>query len=436
MIRFKKETELKDTEIGKIPKDWEVRRLKDVVDAVKGLSYRSDEVNLEGKGEIFVTLNNFLRGGGFKNDEFKFYTGGRTKKENRIKNKDLIIALTDMTSEAKVVGAPAIVSLLEGYSYGLISLDCAKLIPKVDISKYYLYSYLAISQEENSTFANGVNVLHLNLKQFLEHKLIPFPPPAEQSRIAKVLSWFDDLIENKKRQNKILEKTAMAIYKSWFVDFEPFKDQKFVYNEELDREIPEGWEVKTLGEIAKVESGGNAPQKQEYFINGKYPFVRVKHLSKGPCMVGSDFINDKAVYDYNLKIFHEGSVIIQKSGESLKEARVNLLPFEACVVNHLAVFDSHANFEMIDFIFCYLKETLNELIEGQSGTALPYLRMSDIINYPVCIPSQLILKKFCSLVKPLFQKIILNQKELMVLRKIRDALLPQLVFGKLRVEEL
>ena len=93
----------------------------------------------------------------------------------------------------------------------------------------------------------------------------------------------------------------------------------------------------------------------------------------------------------------------------------------------------------IGFIFCLLKNLLSEIIEERIDTALPYMKISDIQENDIqekiiLIPPQPILQHFHSLVEPLFQKIILNQKQIMVLRKIRDALLPRLVFRKLRVE--
>ena len=163
--------------------------------------------------------------------------------------------------------------------------------------------------------------------------------------------------------------------------------------------------------------------------------MRVKHLSNQPCINGCDFINDDAVRHYKLKLFKEGSIIFQKSGESLSFARVNILPFDCYVVNHLAIVDSAMN-KRIGFIYCLFKNLLSEIIEEQIGTALPYMKISDIQEKIILIPSQPILQHFHSLVEPLFQKIILNQKQIMVLRKIRDALLPKLVFGKLRVMEI
>ena len=111
------------------------------------------------------------------------------------------------------------------------------------------------------------------------------------------------------------------------------------------------------------------------------------------------------------------------------------MPFDCYVVNHLAIVDSAMN-KRIGFIYCLFKNLLSEIIEEQIGTALPYMKISDIQEKIILIPPQPILQHFHSLVEPLFQKIILNQKQIMVLRKIRDALLPKLVFGKLRVVEI
>ena len=413
MIKFKWETEFKQTEIGEVPGEWEVRRLKEIVRFIKGISYKSSEINSEEMGQLFITLNNFLRGGGFKNEEFKYYTGNKAKEEQRVKKGDLIIALTDMTSEAKVVGAPAIVSIPNNYDYGFISLDCAKAISLNRISNQYLCFYLSISQEESATFANGVNVLHLNLDHFVEHKLIPYPPPPEQSRIATVLSWFDDLIENKKRQNEILEKVAMAIFKSWFVDFELFKDEEFGYSEELGKEIPMGWEVKAIGEVVDILYGKGLPESKRK--NGSFPVVG----SSGIVGYHAQFLATPP------------SIVIGRKGNA-GSVYLMLEPFYPIDT----VFYTGKTTPAITFyIYHHLKLTpLAEI--GMTDTAVPGININNLKAVKIPIPPQPILQHFHSLVEPLFQKITLNQKQIMVLRKIRDALLPKLVFGRLRVEEI
>ena len=111
-------------------------------------------------------------------------------------------------------------------------------------SHYLAYILRLMLQLQELTIGSSQEALTI---EKLRELIIPLPSPEEQSRIATVLSWFDDLIENKKKQNEILEKTAMAIFKSWFVDFEPFKDEEFV-DSELGK-IPKGWEVKPIGEV-------------------------------------------------------------------------------------------------------------------------------------------------------------------------------------------
>jgi len=194
-----------DSELGKIPKEWEVKPIgdKEIASLAKGLSYKSSDISTEPQGSLFITLNNFFRGGGFKT-EYTYYIGTKAKEEHKVKDGDLIIALTDMTPQAKVVGAPAITVLPYGYNFGIISLDCAKVRLKNDLMKFYLYLYLKHSQEENSTFAGGVNVLHLKTELFMTKKLVLKPPTS-------VLGKFHKLVEPLFRKINLNHKEIMVL---------------------------------------------------------------------------------------------------------------------------------------------------------------------------------------------------------------------------------
>ena len=409
MLKFRWETQFKETEIGEIPRDWEVRRLGEIVEVKQGKNIST--LNLKEWGYPVFGANGLI---GYA-DIYHY------------EEPQVLISCRGSTC--------GIVNWSLPKSY--VNNNAMALLPKA-INKKYLYFTMVLNFNSGriDETITGTGQPQIT-KETLEPFLIIYPPLPEQSRIATVLSWFDDLIEVKKRQNEILEKTAMAIFKSWFIDFEPFKDEEFVYNEELGKKIPKGWEVKRLGEVIKIESGGSAPQREEYFIEGKNPFVRVKHLTNQPCVEDADFITDEAVELHSLKLYREGSILFQRSGESLTFARVNILPFDAYIVNHLAVIPNLPSTKpWMEFSFFTLKNILIEAIEERAGTALPYIRVSDIENKIINIPPPSLLQSFHSLVEPLFQKIILNQKQIMTLRKIRDTLLPLLVFGKLRVEEL
>jgi len=410
-IKFRWETEFKETEIGEIPREWERSEIDSFM-AIKS-GKRPKEIKVYGFYEVWGA-NGFM---------------GYTDATDYLENREVLITGR--------VGTLGNVYYIKKNSNVWLSDNVLILYPNDQGINLKFVFYHLLTRKEDIISLDVGSTQPLITQNGLKNLIIPLPPPPEQSRIATVLSWFDDLIEVKKRQNEILEKTAMAIFKSWFIDFEPFRDGEFVYSEELGKEIPKGWEVKKLGEVVKIESGGIAPQKEEYFIGGKNPFVRVKHLTNYPCVEEADFINDEAVKQYNLKLYNEGSIIFQRSGESLSFGRVNILPFNAYIVNHLAVIPNlPSNKLLMEFLFFILKNILIELIEERSGTALPYIKISDIEKKEILLPPSPILQSFHSLVEPLFQKIILNQKQIMTLRKIRDTLLPLLVFGKLRVEEV
>jgi len=187
------------SEFGEIPREFEVKPLREAATLFKGVSYNSSDINLDNQGNLFITLNNFLREGGFKT-EYDYYIGPKAKEDHKVKERDLIIALTDMTPLAKVVGSPAVVSLPHGHDFAIISLDCAKLQPHKEYLRYYLYLYLKHTQEDNSTFANGVNVLHLNTELFMRNKLILMPPESVLEKFHfSVEPLFQKIILNQKQ---------------------------------------------------------------------------------------------------------------------------------------------------------------------------------------------------------------------------------------------
>jgi type I restriction enzyme S subunit len=280
---------------------------------------------------------------------------------------------------------------------------------------------------------------------FLESVKVPYPSQPEQNRIGTVLSWFDDLIENKKRQNEVLEKTAMAIFKSWFMDFEPFKDEEFV--DSPLGEIPKGWEVKPIGELAEVRNGLSYSGKEKFgeSVDGSYVFITLNNAVEGGgfkpvyAWIRSDRIKEH-------HFLREGDLIIPNT-EQTKDERLlgspGIVFFPPDYEGDKGVYSHHITkiypFEHKHklFLYLFLRFTREDSASFATGTGV--LGM-DIDNFKknklVVIPSKPILEEFHTVVEPLFRKLILNQKQIMVLRKVRDVLLPLLVFGKLRVEEI
>ncbi len=433
MLKFKKETEFKDTEIGKVPRNWEVKEIGEVGEVAGGTTPSTNNQDYWGGNIPWLTPKD-LR----DYDYIYISKGERNITKKAVEEASLkvfpkgTVLLTTRAPIGYVAVAKNSITTNQGFR---------NIIPYKVVSEY-LYYYLKTMTDYLNSVAGGSTFGELTgttLKQIP----IPFPSPAEQSRIATVLSWFDDLIENKKHQNEILKKTAMAIFKSWFVDFEPFKDEKFVYNEELDREIPEGWEVKPIGEVAEFVKGLSYRSNElvDNSTEGEI-FITLKIFKRGggfrpeyKYYSGNRYSDEQIVCDGDLVIALTDMTPDAKVVGA--PALVILPPDKDKGIISLDASKLDMPEYLKEYIYLYLKDSQEENSTFANGVNVLHLNLELFKNGKyIPIPPQPILQKFHSMVEPLFRKIFLNQKEIMALREIRDALLPQLVFGKLRVEEM
>lgn len=273
-VRFRWEKDFKDTEIGKIPKDWEVRQLKKDYKVLMGQSPSSEYYNSEGEGLPFAQGNIDFE------DIFinpKVYTKVCYKIAPA---NSLLITVRAPVGEVNLTKKELCIGR---------GLACIFSKTQEDnnfftfLNRYMFYVLKALKDYIQQLGDRGTTYQSITRKELEEFE---YPSPnnyEEQSRIAEVLSWFDELIEVKKKQNEILEKTAMAIFKSWFIDFEPFKDKEFVYSEELGREIPKGWEVKPIGDIADIQKGISYKGSEKFNkpVEGSYVFITLDNFIRG-----------------------------------------------------------------------------------------------------------------------------------------------------------
>jgi len=414
MLKLRWETEFKETEIGEIPQEWEMKRIEEISE-IGGGTTPSTKIRDFWDGDVpWITPKDL------SSWEYRFIQcGERNITQKAVKDNSLrifppgTVLLTSRAPIGYVAIAKNPITTNQGFK---------NIIPQNNTSSEFFYYILKHYSEYLKDISGGSTFGELT-KEILRNVNIPYPPLPEQSRIAMVLSYFDDLIENKKRQNEILEKTAMAIFKNWFIDFEPFKNGEFVYNEELGKQIPKGWQIKAMKAIAEIIMGQSPPSK---FYNED--------------SIGTPFIQGKGQfgrYIPDTTIFCSIAGKITRARDILVTVRapvgeLNLADKEYIIGR--GVVSLRTTFWA--FLYLYLRAN-NELLKSfERGTTYDAITREELENFPILIPPSPILQKFHSLVEPLFQKIILNQKQIMTLRKVRDTLLPLLVFGRLRVEEL
>ena len=286
-----------------------------------------------------------------------------------------------------------------------VTIDPSKASPRFVF--YQLQTANSVGWVEKH--AVGSTMLNLNTS-ILSNIPLSLPSLPVQRRIADILSAYDDLIENNRKQIKLLEEAAQRLYKSWFMDFEPLQNGKFI-DSELGL-IPEGWRVGTLGEIAAVTSGKRPPQKADC-KTGEYQY---------PLVGASSVMGFTNNYLYDEPIIVTGRVgthgVIQFFNQKCWPSD-----------NTLVIHSSY-----IEFVYQYL-----HTIDFQSlnrGSTQPLLTQTDIKSQHCLIATIEIISEFEKKLSCSRELIQQNLQENQKLINLRDALLQKLMSGEINVSEI
>lgn len=308
---------------------------------------------------------------------------------------------------------------------------CCNLTINDEVADYeFVYYSLKNDYTTLASLANGGAQQNLNA-QIIKDYVLKMPSLADQRRITSILSSLDRKIELNNKINADLEEMAQAIFKNWFVDFEPFKDGKFV-DSELGM-IPEGWKVGCLGDMGAVVCGKTPSKSNSNYYGGDIPFIKI------PDMHGNVFVESsedrltelgslsqikKLIPPYSLMvscIATVGLVSINTKPSHTNQQINTVIPH-----NKSALF----------YLYQYIKNN-EELLKnmGRGGTTTLNVNTRSFSNIRLLIPSEIALEQFHRVVEGLFKKIELNLHESRTLSTLRDTLLPRLMSGEIEVPE-
>ncbi|SCM82364.1 Restriction modification system DNA specificity domain-containing protein [uncultured Sporomusa sp.] len=301
---------------------------------------------------------------------------------------------------------------------------------KRKVTSEYLYYFL---RNENTridiknNYGSGSAIPRMVLKDF---KRVPIPVPAlsEQKAIADTLSCLDDKIELNNRINKTLEEMAQAIFKSWFVDFEPFQDGEFE-DSELGQ-IPKGWRVGTVEEFAEeMKNGGTPSRKNEtYWNSNDIPWIKTGEIKNSMIIKSEEFISHEGLRNSSAKMLPYNSVLMAMYGATA--GQIGLLRFEATTNQACcAMICSSSN----KSIFLYLNLLNNqEYIKSLAvGAAQQNLSKDTISKLKIIIPPDHVIE--AAVFDEIFECIDNKLRENQSIAEIRDSLLPKLMSGEIRV---
>lgn len=305
---------------------------------------------------------------------------------------------------------------------------------------YYIKS--ALFQSVLKSIVVGSAIPTLSQKN-LANIMINVPKEVEdQRRIASILSSLDRKVELNNKINADLEEMAQAIFKNWFVDFEPFKDGKLV-DSELGM-IPEGWTVSQIAIIPHTLETGRRPKGGA--VEKGIPSVGAEHV-KGMCAYDyskTKYINCEfaaklktgKINGYELMIYKDGG----KPGYFIPNFSIfgEGYPFENCYLNeHVFKLDFDGNKEFNIFCYFFFKtEQIMSYFNAQGAkAAIPGINKKDVENIYIFSPDNESVIKFGEFAYPLFKQILKNAIENRTLSLLRDTLLPRLMSGELDVPE-
>ncbi|HEM3550636.1 restriction endonuclease subunit S [Streptococcus suis] len=325
-------------------------------------------------------------------------------------------------------------SILLGKSSAYIAFDS-------DINKFYYYYFqLKGIKKYFYEVATGSTIKNLSLKS-LQTMRVPVPSKSEYKNIVNVLERLDQKIALNNQINEELEVMAKTLYDYWFVQFDfpdengkPYKSSggKMVYNDQLKREIPEGWGVKQLGEIETNIVTGKTPSRSipENF-GGDIPFITIGDIRANTFIYSSaETLSDLGVDGQRKKFLPPNSLCVSciaTIGEigfttqlSQTNQQINSIIFND--VNHMY------------FLYFTLK-LFFESSKTKTGNTFANMSKDDFSNILITYPESSIIKNYYEKVKSMFDKIKCLQLQNQELTQLRDWLLPMLMNGQVRVEE-
>ena len=398
--------------------EWKEVRLGDIVTVKSGYAYKGKYISNKGK--------NILLGMGCVSYNDKFlYSGARAYDEDCderycAKAGDIVLATRQQSDSLPILAMPAIIpdslfhkKIIVGTNLYLIKNDS-------DIDNHFLFWLLKTPNYVNyiSSVKTGTTV-RMVTKKDVENYTFNCPSKEERDTISNILWGIDAKIETNNKLNEKLEEMAQAIFKSWFVDFEPFKDKPF-HETELGM-IPEGWEVGSLSDIATITMG-QSPCGTSYNENGE----------------GIIFYQGRTEFGFrfpSIRLYTTAPSRFAEVGSTLMSVRapvgdINMALLRCCIGRGVASIKSNCD---CDSYIYYLMKSLKKRFDiyNGEGTVFGSVGRDTLRGLLITIPPSSVISDFEMNISKIDSRIKTNELESKRLASLRDTLLPRLMSGEL-----
>lgn len=309
---------------------------------------------------------------------------------------------------------------------------------------YYILKYLNLNNWRSGSGQPLLNQSTLNAIEAL------IPPYSVQLQISSFLYAIDDRIKLLQETNSTLESIAQALFKSWFVDFDPVRaKQEGRQSEGMDEataalfpdtfettklgELPTAWRISNIGaELTSILGGTPSRARPEFWKEGSVAWINSGKVNEYRITTASELITDEALSRSATKLLPARTTVLAITGATL--GQISIVEIAACANQSVIGILQNEKFST-EFIYFWINFNIKKLISSQTGGAQQHINKGNVEELPLLVPDIQILNRFKSIAQPLFIKIAENCFQISTLSSIRDSLLPRLISGQIRLPD-
>ena len=454
--------------------EWKEVTLGELGSFKNGANYNQSSY---GSDYPVISVKNLFRGRFATTDGLDAIKAGVIKRvdDYLLEKGDILFARSSVkrsgAGQVAIVGDIANNIIFSGFTIRFRIFDKAEVNPL-----FLLYLFKTPKYRELFTrIATGTTISNLS-QATLAKVPVHLPPKPYQDKIAEIVDSLDTKSELNAETNQTLEKMAQALFKSWFVDFDPVIDNalaagntipetlqkraeqrqalrasddapaplpeaihqrfpaSFVFDAEMGW-IPEGWEVQQIGKVIENVGGGTPRTKEDAFwVDGTHAFCTPKDMSllTSKALLGTErHLTDAGVAKISSGQLPEGTVLMS-SRAPIGYLAINDIPVS---VNQGVIAMKPNDAFSSEYLLSWAEANMEEVVSRANGSTFLEISKKNFREIPFLMPNEAVLNQYDKIAKPYFQRIVSIQKEVNQLAKLRDTLLPKLISGELRIPE-
>ena len=326
--------------------------------------------------------------------------------------------------------------------------------PKVVDGRYLLYALQSPNVQHEIGWNEGTGSTVSNVRiPVLEALRVPAPPLALQREVGKVLGALDDRIDLLRQTNATLESIAQALFKSWFIDFDPVRAKAegrepegmdaataALFPSEFEESelglIPKGWSYRRADELFDVGIGKTPPRKEPQWFSegaGDVPWLSIKDMGDEGSIAfrSSEYLSQEAIDRFNIRVVPDRTVLLSFK---LTVGRLSITDGDMTTNEAIAHFKSRSDSPRYTYLYCFLR-AFDFAKLGSTSSIADATNSKAVKAMNILVPGEELTQAFDQHVAALFERMYANKRQWLCLEQLRDLLLPRLISGKLRLRE-